>query len=207
MDFGAPPDRNTQDASQETAKSFGRRKGDCVGCKGEAIAWSSLVQGEGKSGRGNTAEAHPLAELLSCPQETNALLNDSAQCLQFRSGEIVFSQSSLCRGLYVLLSGRYVRKAERMETQLALKPARTGELVELAAALGSGQHNYTLSAQTAGSAFLLPMEALQVAFQSHPPLRMLLLQELAREVSRAYQACRLSRVMQTRHQNPGGSSS
>jgi CRP-like cAMP-binding protein len=73
-----------------------------------------------------------------------------------------------------------------MNTRLVLAPARPGDLVELAAALGEGGHNYTLSAITPGSLLLLPIDALQLAFEAHPPLRMRLLEELAREVSRAY---------------------
>jgi CRP-like cAMP-binding protein len=65
----------------------------------------------------------------------------------------------------------------------------------LAAALGDGQHTYTLIAQSAASAVMLPMEALKQAFLSHPPLRMRLLEELAREVSRAYFSCCLSRTL------------
>ena len=64
-----------------------------------------------------------------------------------------------------------------------------GQLVELAAVLGDGRHTYTLTAQTAGSVLLLPIQALSQAFQEHPPLRMQLLEELAREVSRAYYFC------------------
>ena len=86
-----------------------------------------------------------------------------------------------------------------METRVTLGPARAGDLVELAAALGDGRHTYTLSAQTAGSVLLLPMDALSQAFQSYPPLRMQLLEELAREVSRAYDTCCLNRAVNSRH--------
>jgi CRP-like cAMP-binding protein len=71
-------------------------------------------------------------------------------------------------------------------------------LVELAAALGDLHHTYSLVAQTAGSLLLLPIEALNLAFQSYPELRMRLLEELAREVSRAYHACSLSNGVRTR---------
>jgi CRP-like cAMP-binding protein len=70
--------------------------------------------------------------------------------------------------------------------------------VELAAALGDRQHTYTLVAQTAGSILMLPIEALNQAFQSFSPLRMKLLEELAREVSRAYNTCCFSRVARPR---------
>jgi CRP-like cAMP-binding protein len=45
---------------------------------------------------------------------------------------------------------------------------------------------------------LLPMEALNQAFQNYPPLRMRLLEELAREVSRAYNACCQNRTIARR---------
>jgi CRP-like cAMP-binding protein len=97
-----------------------------------------------------------------------------------------------------VVSGQFLRRAERLETRLTLGPARAGDLVELAAALGDGHHTYTLVAQTPGSVLLLPIEALSQAFENHPPLRMQLLEELAREVSRAYNACCLNRSGKTR---------
>jgi hypothetical protein len=102
----------------------------------------------------------------------------------------------------VVVSGQFLRRTERLETRLMLGPARAGDLVELAAALGDGHHTYTLSAQTAGSVLLLPMEALNQAFQSYPPLRMQLLEELAREVSRAYNACCMNRTVRTGGEAP-----
>ena len=98
----------------------------------------------------------------------------------------------------MVVSGQFSRRTERLETRLTLAPARAGDLVELAAALGDGHHTYTLSAQTPGAMLMLPMEALSQAFQSHPPLRMQLLEELAREVSRAYISCCLNRTVKTR---------
>ena len=103
----------------------------------------------------------------------------------------------------MVVSGQFLRRAERLETRLTLGPARAGDLVELAAALGDGQHTYTLSAQTAGSVLLLPMEALKQAFQSYPPLRMQLLEELAREVSRAYNACCQNRAPRVQRRSAG----
>jgi CRP-like cAMP-binding protein len=141
---------------------------------------------------------HPVAELLECPSATGVLLNSSAQCINFDVGEAVFRQSDICRGLYLIVSGRFLRKTQRVQTQLTLGPARTGDLVELAAALGDGHHNYTLTAQAVGSVVMLPIEALNQAFQSYYPLRMRLLEELAREVSRAYYSCCLTRVMRAR---------
>ena len=91
-----------------------------------------------------------------------------------------------------------MRRAERLETRLTLGLARAGDLLELAAALGDSHHTYTLTAQTPGSVLLLPIGALNLAFQDYPPLRMRLLEELAREVSRAYDACCMSRTARTR---------
>ena len=87
------------------------------------------------------------------------------------------------------MSGDLVRKAERRKTRLTLGMARTGDLLELAAALGDGIHTCTVTAQTQGVVMLLPLKNLQDAFLIYPPLRMRLLEELAREVSRSYVAC------------------
>lgn len=149
------------------------------------------------------AAAHPLAELLDCPPAAGGLLSEATRCIEFDSGAVVFRQQGLCRGLYVIVSGDFVRKAERFEMRVTLGSVRPGDLVELAAALGDGLHTYTLSAVTPGSLLLLPIEALQGAFASYPPLRMRLLAELAREVSRAYITCCLSRVMPARRHGNG----
>ena len=146
--------------------------------------------------------AHPLAELMACPEATANLLNGSACCVDFEAGAVVFRQFGVCKGLYVVVSGRFLRKTERVETRLTLSPARAGDLVELAAALSGGEHTYTLTAQTPGSVLLLPMDALNKAFESYPPLRMHLLEELAREVSRAYNACSLNRAVKARRCGP-----
>jgi CRP-like cAMP-binding protein len=151
----------------------------------------------------DAVQAHPLAELLECPPATGNLLNGSAQCIDFEAGEIVFCQSGISRGLYLVVSGLFLRRAERLETRLTLSPVRAGDLVELAATLGDGRHTCTLSAQTPGSVLLLPMEALSLAFQNYPPLRMRLLEELAREVSRAYFACCLSCTARARRRSAG----
>ncbi|MDR3725728.1 MAG: Crp/Fnr family transcriptional regulator [Terracidiphilus sp.] len=164
------------------------------------------MQPEARSRRMDAVAAHPLAELLQCPPATGSLLNGSAQCLNFDAGETVFRQSGVCHGLYVVVSGQFLRRAERLETRLTLGPARAGDLVELAAALGDGHHTYTLVAQTPGSVLLLPMEVLSQAFENYPPLRMQLLEELAREVSRAYNACCLNRIGKTRRRNSGAAS-
>jgi CRP-like cAMP-binding protein len=142
--------------------------------------------------------ARPLAELLTCPPATGNLLTESARSLDFDAGTVVFRQSGACEGLYLVVSGQFLRRTERMETRLSLGWARPGDLVELAATLGDGSHTYTLTAQTPGSVLLLPTDALNRAFQGYPPLRMKLLEELAREVSRAYYASRLNRVERIR---------
>jgi CRP-like cAMP-binding protein len=100
----------------------------------------------------------------------------------------------------LVVSGQFEREIERLETLLPLTPVRAGDMVELAAALGDGRHTYTLTAESAGSVLMLPMEALTRAFESYPPLRMHLLEELAREVTRAYYDCWLSRVVRPRRE-------
>jgi CRP-like cAMP-binding protein len=137
--------------------------------------------------------AHPLAELLECPASAGNLLNGAAESLQFDAGEMVFRQHETCKGLYVVVSGLFVRKAERLNSRLTLGSARAGDLVELAAALGDERHTYSLSAQTPGVVLMLPIGALRQVFEAYPPLRMKLLEELAREVSRAYISCCLNR--------------
>lgn len=156
------------------------------------------MQREARSRRMDAVRAHPVAELLECPPDIGLLLNGSARCVSFAAGELVFRQSDLCQGLYLVVSGRFLRSTERLQTQLTLAPARAGDLLELAAALGDGHHTCTLAAQTAGSVLMLPMDALNLAFQGYPPLRMRLLEELAREVSRAYYASCLTRALNSR---------
>ena len=51
-----------------------------------------------------------------------------------------------------------------------------------------------LIGQSKGTAMRLPKEALQRAFELYPPLRMRLLEELAREVSRAYGMCCVAKL-------------
>jgi len=160
------------------------------------------MEPEARSGRMDAVQARPLAELLECPPATGNVLNGSAQCIDFDAGQNVFRQSEICKGLYVIISGQFMRKTERLTTRLTLGSARPGDLVELAAALGDGNHTYTLTALTPGSVLLLPNDALNLAFENYPPLRMRLLEELAREVSRAYDACCLTRTARVRR---GGS--
>lgn len=174
-----------------------RRGTDCrqraMGAKGDVS-----MEPEARSGRMHAVQARPLAELLECPPATGNVLNGSAQSIDFDAGEIVFRQSEICKGLNLVISGQFLRKTERMATRLTLGSARPGDLVELAAALGDGLHTYTLTALTPGSVLLLPMDALNLAFQDYPPLRMRLLEELAREVSRAYDACCATRTARMR---------
>jgi CRP-like cAMP-binding protein len=142
--------------------------------------------------------AHPLAELLECPQDAGSLLASASRTLDYVAGQVAFGQHATSKGLYVVVAGEFVRKAERFNMRVTLGAARQGDLLELAAALGDGQHTYTLSALTAGTLLLLPIEALHHAFHEYPPLRMRLLEELAREVSRAYITCSLTRVVPAR---------
>lgn len=155
-----------------------------------------------RSMRKELAQPHPIAELLDCPAHVRELLDLSAQFMNFDVSETVFRQGAACRGLYVVISGQFVRKAERLETRVVLGPVRPGQLVELASLLCDGTHTYTLNTQDAGSILMLPKDALYEAFKQHPPLRMQLLEELAREVSRGYIAsCRdwAARMRQRTH--------
>lgn len=161
------------------------------------------MQPEARFGQLDAVAAHPLAELLECPPTIGSVLNSSALSIDVDAGEVVFRQQSICKGLYVVVSGQFIRKAERLESRLTLGPARAGDLVELAAALGDGRHTYTLSALTSGAVLLLPIKALTEAFQSYPRLRMQLLEELAREVSRAYNSCSLNRTLKSRRRSGG----
>lgn len=156
------------------------------------------MQSESTFKRMDGVAAHPLAELLACPPETGGLITASARSLEFDAGQIIFRQFDRCQGLYLIVAGQLVRRTERLETRLTLGVARPGDLVELAAALGESPHTYSLVAQTGGSLLMLPMSSLQQAFQAFPPLRMRLLEELAREVSRAYHSCSLTNGLRAR---------
>jgi len=153
-----------QAADRPVAASTRRGAGAGAETKGEVN-----LQSEAKPRRLEAVRPHPVAELLECPPAIGLLLNRSAQCLSFEAGQVVFHQSGICRGLYLVITGQFQRRAERLETQLTLGPARAGELVELAAALGDRHHTFTLAAQTAGSLLMLPMEALSQAFQAFHP--------------------------------------
>jgi CRP-like cAMP-binding protein len=160
------------------------------------------MQSEAKSKRLEAVSTHPLSELLACPPSTSSLLTASAQTIAFTAGEVIFTQSGPCKGLYLVIAGQLLRRAERLSMRVTLGMARSGDLVELAAALGDPIHTYTLVAQSPGSVLLLPIEALNQAFLSYPPLRMRLLEELAREVSRAYHLCTLTNLTRARRRPP-----
>lgn len=158
---------------------------------------------EARTDRLAAAAAHPLAELLECPEDASQFLTNASRCIEFDAGETVFRQGEGCTGLYVVVAGDFVRKAERFQMRVTLGSARAGDLLELAAALGDGIHTYTLTAISPGSLLILPMNALQHAFEDYPPLRMRLLEELAREVSRAYITCCMTRVTPARRHASG----
>ena len=144
--------------------------------------------------RRDPAAAHPIAELLACPPDIANMLNASAECVEFEPGDVIFHQNEMCRGLYVVIAGQLLRKTARLDSRLTLGVVRPGEMVELAAMLGDVRHTYTLVAQSQGTLMHLPEEALNRAFRSYAPLRMRLLEELAREVSRAYGMCCATRM-------------
>ena len=158
------------------------------------------MQPDARAGAG-TLSTRPLAELLACPPTASELLNASSRHIAFSDGETVFRQGDPCLGLYLVISGDFLRRAERMESRLVLGQVHAGELVELAAALGELRHSYTLTAQTAGSMVMLAFDSLKQAFSAYPPLRMHLLEELAREVSRGYRACCAARMAGIRRRN------
>jgi hypothetical protein len=203
MDFGLGQTGRTERVCHNPAGSWMddvHRRGTWVlaQARGEAS-----MEPEARAGRMEAVAARPLAELLQCPEAAGNLLNGAAQCIAFDAGAVVFRQFGVCQGLYVVVSGLFMRRTERLETRLNLGPARTGDLVELGAVLGEGRHTYTLTAQTPGSVLLLPMETLNQAFQKYPPLRMQLLEELAREVSRAYLASCHNRSSKVRRRGGG----
>ncbi len=159
------------------------------------------MQLEARSKRLEAIATHPLAELLACPPSTSNVLTASAQTIEFESGQVIFRQSGNCLGLYLVVSGQLLRRTDRMQMRITLGTVRPGDLVELASALGDRIHTYTLVAQSPGSILLLPIDALNLAFQSYPPLRMRLLEELAREVSRAYHLCTLTGLSKSRRRS------
>lgn len=161
--------------------------------------WQAQVFSE----RRESAAARPIAELLACPPAIGNLLNAAAECIHFVVGDVIFHQNDLCQGLYVVVAGQLQRKAARIDSRLTLGTVRAGEIVELAAMLGDVRHTYTLAAQTNGTIMRLPKESLLRAFQQYAPLRMQLLEELAREVSRAYALCCATRLAGIRRRSAG----
>lgn len=154
----------------------------------------SVWQAEAFSDRRDAAAARPIAELLACPPAVGNLLNASAECIQFVVGDVIFHQNDICQGVYVVIAGQLLRKAARIDSRLTLGTVRAGDIVELAAMLGDVRHTYTLMAQSNGTIMRLPKDSLYRAFQQYAPLRMQLLEELAREVSRAYALCCATRL-------------
>jgi CRP-like cAMP-binding protein len=169
------------------------------GAKHQAGEMDDLTfQPESRLERLAAVAAHPLAELLDCPQDAETLLTVTSQTLDFEAGQVVFRQNDATEGLYVVVSGEFMRKAQRLQMRVTLGMVRPGDLVELSAALGDARHTCSMSAVTRGSLLLLPIDALRAAFENYPPMRMRLLEELAREVSRAYITCCLTRVTPSR---------
>jgi CRP-like cAMP-binding protein len=157
------------------------------------------LQSASTTERHDGSAPHPIAELLSCPPAIASLLNASAETVAFDIGDALFHQNDFCQGLYVVVSGQLLRKSARLDTRITLGNVRAGEITELAAMLCDGRHTYTLIAQTPGTAMRLPKLALESAFVSYPSLRMRLLEELAREVSRAYRLSSAARLALIRH--------
>lgn len=153
------------------------------------VPGDGLMEKEGRARWADPVAARPLSELLACPTDTGSVLTASAQTVAFDAGQTIFRQGGQCEWLYLVVQGQLLRRTDRLETRITLGMARPGDLVELAAALGEPRHTFSLVAQTPGLLLQLPLEALNRAFDTYPPLRMRLLEELAREVSRAYALC------------------
>lgn len=189
MEFGSSQVRNSQGKGPQKAGGEAAAPGTSWMASGLPTEGEPVMQRMSRIQQLGAVRAHSVAELLECPAPVGLLLSNSAQCLKYQAGEAVFHRSMSCLGLYLVLSGRLLLQAEWNQTPVTLATASAGELLELAAVLGGGRHLFTLTAQTASSVLLLPMEAISQAFQCYAPLRMRLLEELAREVSRAYYNC------------------
>lgn len=163
-------------------------------------AGPSISSASGAPAAPPATPAAPVAELLACPPAIGELLGKAVQRRQYASSEILFAQGAPCEGLFLLMEGEFARSALRREKRLALGSVHSGSLVELAAVLGSGVHNYTLSATGTSAALLFPLQVFREALELHPPLRMRLLEELGREVSRVYGIAYLPR--RTRNRAP-----
>jgi len=176
-----------------------RTENEARGVRTMQSTWQTAASSERRA----AAAARPLAELLACPPAMGNLLNASAESIEFVVGDVIFHQNDICQGLYVVVAGQLLRKASRIDARLTLGTVRAGEIVELAAMLGDVRHTYTLMAQTNGTIMRLPRESLLRAFQCYAPLRMQLLEELAREVSRAYATCCATRMVRIRRKSSG----
>jgi CRP-like cAMP-binding protein len=151
---------------------------------------------------GNSAVApRPLTELLACPGSLEQRLGASSERRDYKAGDLIFSQGDRCEGLFLLLAGEFCRSSYRRDKRVNLGILHPGDLVELAAVLGDGGYNFSLQATTDAAALLFPMSVLRAAFQEYSPLRMHLLEELGREVSRAYGSVYVQR--KTRNRHPG----
>src|ERR1700748_3574349 len=78
------------------------------GTQGEGTTMHS----EARSKRLEAVSTHPLAELLACPPSTSSLLTASAQSIGFQPGDVIFDQSAPYLGLYLVISGQLLRRAE-----------------------------------------------------------------------------------------------
>ena len=148
--------------------------------------------------RAYSVTPRPLAELLACPGPIANQLGGSAQRKEYSAGEMIFLQNSESEGLYLLLAGEFYRSADRRDKRVALPPLHTGDLAELAAVLGESGHTYSLMAAVPSACLLFPRPSLMKAFAEYPPLRMRLLEELGREVSRAYRSVSIPRRTRAR---------
>lgn len=149
---------------------------------------------------GNDAVApRPLTELLACPGSLEQRLGASSERRDYKAGDQLFSQGDKCEGLFLLLAGEFCRSSYRRDKRVNLGVLHPGDLVELAAVLGDGGYNYSLQATTDATALMFPMATLRAAFQEYSPLRMHLLEELGREVSRAYGSVYVQRKTRSRH--------
>lgn len=194
MSVGAGKDTRPRSSAKDKEWRPGRPSG----------GWAVEMQTQGQAREQGSAAAHPLAELLACPPETGRVLSAAVQSLEFQSGATIFWQGQESRGLYVVMGGELQRRTERLDARLTLGTVRVGDVVELAAVLGEPRHTYTLRALSPATLLLFPHEALEAAFKAYPPLRMQLLEELAREVSRAYDACFWLRVAGMRRRRTEG---
>jgi len=153
-----------------------------------------------EDGAGKSAVApRPLTELLACPGSLEQRIGASSERRDYKAGDQVFCQGEKCEGLFLLLAGEFCRSSYRRDKRVNLGVLHPGDLVELAAVLGDGGYNYSLQATTDATALLFPIAILRGAFQEYSPLRMHLLEELGREVSRAYGSVYVQRKTRNRH--------